>query len=67
MMLLTSPLILFMMMIIITTPLILIMITHTIRESEETERKTNEDIEEKRREISEISSDLAAARLRFEK
>ena len=40
----------------------LILITIRIRESEETERRTNEDMEEKRREISELSSDLAAAR-----
>ena len=32
------------------------------RESEEMEKRSKEDLEEKRREISELSSDLAAAR-----
>ena len=39
-----------------------LLISILIREYEETERRTTEDMEEKRREISELSSDLAAAR-----
>ena len=36
--------------------------SHCFRESEEMEKRSKEDLEEKRREISELSSDLAAAR-----
>ena len=49
----------------ITWTILLILILILIRECEETERRTNEDMEEKRREISELSSDLAASRSVF--